>query len=166
MEQTPRKILVWEKTGRCAPPAPPRPKKAFAVPIGNINNIKIKHYEKTQFGNKSRKLYSFSLETSGFWPRKRAPVFLGSLPCQTGRCAPPPPDHRSFAASYSTPKNIYMLSNLGRLRQGLFSIHWTTEAMEVPCPPASPIAASLILPAIFLYQCDQTPYFFRFFLFL
>jgi hypothetical protein len=39
--------------------------------------------------------------TSGFWPRVRAralraPVFLGSLPRQTGRCAPPP--HSSFAA--------------------------------------------------------------------
>jgi hypothetical protein len=33
--------------------------------------------------------------TSGFWPRVRAralrtPVFFSSLPCQTGRCAPPP----------------------------------------------------------------------------
>jgi hypothetical protein len=48
--------------------------------------------------------YSF---TSGFWPRVRAralraPVFLGALPRQTGRCAPP--DHRSFAASYSSAK--------------------------------------------------------------
>ncbi len=36
------------------------------------------------------------ITTSGFWPRVRAralraPVFLGSLPRQTGRCAPPPP---------------------------------------------------------------------------
>ncbi len=36
--------------------------------------------------------------TSGFWPRVRAsalraPVFLSSLPPQTGRCAPPPPAH-------------------------------------------------------------------------
>jgi hypothetical protein len=38
------------------------------------------------------------INTSGFWPRVRAralraPVFLGSLPRQTGRCAPthPPP---------------------------------------------------------------------------
>ncbi len=48
--------------------------------------------------------------------------------------APPPP---IAAASYSTPKNIYSLSNLGRPRQGLFSFHWTTEAVkyEVPCPP-------------------------------
>ena len=49
---------------------------------------------------------------SGFWPRVRAralraPVLLGSLPRKTGRCAPtPPPAHRSFAASHSTPKNI------------------------------------------------------------
>jgi hypothetical protein len=40
--------------------------------------------------------------TSGFWPRVRArslraPVFLGSLPCPSGRFAPPPA-HRSFAA--------------------------------------------------------------------
>ena len=47
-------------------------------------------------------------DTSGFWPRVRAralraPVFLDSLPRQTGRCAPPA--HRSFAASYSIPKN-------------------------------------------------------------
>ncbi len=44
--------------------------------------------------------------TSGFWPRVRAralraPVFLGSLTRQKGRCAPPPV-RRSFAASYSS----------------------------------------------------------------
>ncbi len=43
------------------------------------------------------------LVTSGFWPRVRAralraPVVLGLLTCQTGRCAPPA--HGSFAASY------------------------------------------------------------------
>jgi hypothetical protein len=48
--------------------------------------------------------------TSGFWPRVRAralraPVFLSSLAPETGRCAPPP-RLRSFAASYSTHKNI------------------------------------------------------------
>ncbi len=32
-----------------------------------------------------------------FWPHVRLPVFLG-------RCAPPPPAHRSFAASYSSPQ--------------------------------------------------------------
>jgi hypothetical protein len=36
------------------------------------------------------------ISTSGFWPRVRAralraPVFLGSLPRPTGRCAPPRP---------------------------------------------------------------------------
>ncbi len=74
------------------------------------------------------------INTSGFLPRvraraRRAPIFQGSLPRQTGRCAPPPA-HRSFAASYSTPKNIYDISNLGRPRTGLFSFHWTTEAMK------------------------------------
>jgi hypothetical protein len=48
------------------------------------------------------------LYTSGFWPRVRAralhaPVFWGLLPRKTGRCAPPPHAHRSFA--YSIPKN-------------------------------------------------------------
>jgi hypothetical protein len=47
--------------------------------------------------------------TSGFWPRVRArelraPVFLGSLTCQTGRCAPPA--HRSFGAPHKI-KNKY-----------------------------------------------------------
>jgi hypothetical protein len=85
----------------------------------------------------------------------RAPVFLGSLPRQTGRCAPPPlPAHRSFVVSYFTPKNILNLSNLGRPRQGPFSFHRNTEAIkyEVHLPPALPIAALLILPAIFWGQ--------------
>jgi hypothetical protein len=90
-------------------------------------------------------LGNYSL-TSGFWPRVRAralraPVFLGSLPRQMG----------SFAASYSTPKNIYNLSNLGRPRPGLLSFQWTTEAMKYEVPSPGPlIAALLILPAIFL----------------
>ena len=82
------------------------------------------------------------LLTSGFWPRVRAralraPVFFNSLPSQTGRCAPLAA-HRSFAASYSALKNIYNLSNLGRPRQGLFSFHWTTEAMRSPAPRPAP----------------------------
>jgi hypothetical protein len=49
---------------------------------------------------------------SGFWPRVRAralraPVFLGSLPRQLGRSAPPA--HHSFAASYSSAKNVNLL---------------------------------------------------------
>ncbi len=80
----------------------------------------------------------------------RAPVFLGSWPRQTGRCAPPPlPAHRSFAVSYLTPKNVLNLSNLGCPRQGPFSFHRNTE---VHLPPASPVAALLILPAIFRGQ--------------
>jgi hypothetical protein len=76
--------------------------------------------------------------------------------CHAKRGAAPPhlPAHRSFAVSYFTPKNILNLSNLGRPRQGPFSFHRNTEAMkyEVHLPPASPIAALLILPAIFWGQ--------------
>ncbi len=55
----------------------------------------------------SFKVYMIIYYTNGFWPRVRAralraPVFLGSLPCQTGRCAPSA--HRIFAASYSSAK--------------------------------------------------------------
>ncbi len=34
---------------------------------------------------------------------QRAPICLGSLTHVTGRCGPPPPAHRSFAASLSFP---------------------------------------------------------------
>ncbi len=82
------------------------------------------------------------------------------------------PAHRSFAASYSTPKNIYNLSNLGRPCQGLFSFHWTTEAMkyEVPCP--RPTHHSFADPSGNIFGVklctDATirPYFFRFLSFL
>ncbi len=82
---------------------------------------------------------------------------LGLIATPNGalRAPPPPlPAHRSFAVSYFTPKNILYLSNLGRPRQGPFSFHRNTEAMkyEIHLPPASPIAALLILPAIFLGQ--------------
>jgi hypothetical protein len=74
------------------------------------------------------KFFEEYIYTSGVWPRVRAralraPVFLGSLPRQTGRCAPPLPAHRSFAVSYLTPKNILNLSNLGLSRQGPFPFH-------------------------------------------
>ncbi len=84
----------------------------------------------------------------------RAPVFLSSLPPPNGalRVSPPPiPAHRSFAASYLTTKNTQNLSILGRPRQGLFYFHWTAEAMRSPAL-FPPIAASLILPAIFWGQ--------------
>jgi hypothetical protein len=71
--------------------------------------------------------------TSGFWPRVRAgalraPVFLGSLPRQTGRCAPPA--HRSFAAFSSYSKNKIILPDSGRPSVGPFSFNSTTEARE------------------------------------
>ena len=71
--------------------------------------------------------------TSGFWPRVharalRAPVFLGALPRQTGRCAPPRPSQLHI----HQPKNINLIfpetkcfpsgPNLGR--QGRISFHW------------------------------------------
>ncbi len=58
----------------------------------------------------------------------RAPVFLGTLPGQTGRCAPPA--DRSFAASYSYPENKNNLPNSGRPREGLYSFNSTTEARK------------------------------------
>ncbi len=100
----------------------------------------------------------------------RAPSFLGSLPRQTGRCAPPA--HRSFAASYLTQKNILNLSNLGRPRQGLFSFHRTTEAMkyEVPCPSPRPSQlrwsfSGNILGSKLCIGATIRPKFFRFSLF-
>ena len=84
------------------------------------------------FERKSIKLVDFGRARA-----LRAPVFFNSLPSQTGRCAPLAA-HRSFAASYSALKNIYNLSNLGRPRQGLFSFHWTTEAMRSPAPRPAP----------------------------
>jgi hypothetical protein len=79
-----------------------------------------------------------------------------------------PPAHCSFAASYSTPKNIYNLSNLSRPRPGLLSFQWTTEAMKYEVPsPTPPIAAVLILPAIFLGSnyVAMRPYALNFFVF-
>jgi hypothetical protein len=73
---------------------------------GSVRRINFHGYEQKSY------LIGFnsSLNTSGFWPRVRAralcaPVFLNSLPRQTGAALRAPPTHRSFAASYSTPKN-------------------------------------------------------------
>ncbi len=65
-------------------------------------------------------------DTSGFWPRVRAralraPVFLGSLPSQTGRCAPPPPplvyslllikeNYKKLCAGATIPPYFFVLS--------------------------------------------------------
>ncbi len=56
----------------------------------------------------------------------RAPVFLGSLPRQTGRCAPP--THHSFAAFSSYSKNKNNLPSCPR--EEPFSFNSTTEARE------------------------------------
>jgi hypothetical protein len=102
----------------------------------------------------------------------RAPVFFSSLPHQTARCAPPPPAHRSFPAYYLTRKNKQNLSNLGRPRQGLFSFHWTTEAMKyyMRSPAPRPAHRSFADPFgnILGSKCTVAtirPNFFRFFLF-
>ncbi len=97
-----------------------------------------------------------------------APVFLGLLPRQTGRCAPPA--HRSFAASYSTPK-IFTIYQTWRPRQGIFSFHWTTEAMEYEVPCTRPTHRSFADPCCNIFGvklCTNAtirPYFLRFFLF-
>ena len=75
------------------------------------------------------------------------PSFLTHCHLKRGAARPSPP----IAASYSALKNIYNLSNLGRSREGFFSVHWTAEAMRSPAP-VPPIAASLILPAMFWGQ--------------
>ena len=80
--------------------------------------------------------------------------FFRLINTQNGALSASRPAYSSFAVSYFTPKNILNLSNLGRPRQGPFSFHRNTEAMkyEVHLPPASPIAALLILPAIYWGQ--------------
>jgi hypothetical protein len=58
----------------------------------------------------------------------RAPVFLGSSPRQTGRCAPRRPSQlRCFFLCI--PKIKYSTES-GRSREGLFSFNSTTEARE------------------------------------
>ena len=109
------------------------------------------------------KLYNY-VNTSGFLPRLRAralraPVFFSSLPRQTGRCAPPLAD-LSFAAYYSTPKDKQNLSNWGRPHQGLFSFHWTTEAMKYEVRAPAPCTHRSLAE-----DFDLSPNFFRFFLF-
>jgi hypothetical protein len=97
------------------------------------------------------------LITSGFWPRVRAralraPVFLGSLTRQKGRCAPPPPVHSSFAASHSSKiKTTYFLKQNASLqasgpnpgRQGRISFRWAKlHPTELHCTLLSYAATS------------------------
>ncbi len=77
--------------------------------------------------------------------------FLGSLTRQMGRCAPPPPVHRRFAASYSFPKNKNnlipetkcFLSGPNSGRQGRISFHWSKlHPTELHCTLLSYAATS------------------------
>ena len=95
-------------------------------------------------------------------------AFWGLSPRKTGRCAPPPHAHRSFAASYSIPKNrLKKLSNSGRPRDGLsfrlelrppeswvsfFPLYHRSYEIWGLLPRSPPIAALLIIPAIFWGQ--------------
>jgi hypothetical protein len=76
--------------------------------------------------------------TSGFWPRVRAralraPVFLGSLPRQTGRCAPPPPP---IAASLLLIRPPIIFTIYRTWAANVKSFFLSTGAMKyrVPCP--------------------------------
>ncbi len=64
-----------------------------------------------------------------FWPRVRALVFLGSLTCQTERCAPPPPRSSQLCCSYSSPQiKIYH-----RLRPPAWKSYLFDRGYEI-CP--------------------------------
>jgi hypothetical protein len=70
----------------------------------------------------------------------RAPVFLGSLPRQTGRCAPPPGPSQLRCFLFDPQKylhsiELWVLDHIGNMRSPA---------------PATPNAALLILPTIFL----------------
>ncbi len=93
---------------------------------------------------------------------------------------PPPPLHPANVSSPSTKGGGWQWGGqyfgrrqtLGRPRQGLFSFHWTTEAMEyeVPCPrPAHRSFADPsgnILGSILWTGATICPNFFRFILFI
>ncbi len=61
--------------------------------------------------NRSQRKFRKYFNTSGFWPRVRtrtlhAPVLFGLINMPNGALRPPPPAHRSFAASYLPPKTF------------------------------------------------------------
>ncbi len=89
--------------------------------------------------------------TSWFWPRVRAralraPVFLSSLPPQSGRCAPPPSQLRCFLFD---PQKYIKSIELGPPTSRAFFFPQRLWNKRSPAL-GPPIAASLILPAIFL----------------
>jgi hypothetical protein len=100
-------------------------------------NNQMKNLRKCLLSSEYRNATSKYLKTSGFWPRvraraQRAPVFLGSLPCQTGRCAPPPPIAASLLL-IRPPKIFTIYRTWAAYVKGFFL---STKAMkyEVPCP--------------------------------
>ncbi len=88
--------------------------------------------------------------TSGFWPRVRAralraPVFLGSLPRQSGRCAPSHPSQlryspKNIKINYFQKQNVFLQGQTRAARSGIF-FHW------VNLHPAELRCTSLSLPA-------------------
>ncbi len=104
--------------------------------------------------------------TSGFWPRLRAralraPVFLGSLPRQTGRYAPLISAHRSFLFD---PKKFIKSVELGSPTSRAFFFPQDHRGHEIWGPPAPrPAHHSFADPSgnnlgvKIMYRCHHTP---------
>ncbi len=119
-----------------------------------------------------------TFRTSGFWPRVRAralraPVFLSSLPPQTGRCAPPPPPSQLRCFSFDPHKYIKSIQLRPPTSKAFFTPldHMqTAEAMkyEVPWPAHRSFADPYrnILGSKLCAGATIRPNFCRFFLFL
>jgi len=92
----------------------------------------------------------------------RAPVFLGSLPRQTVRCAPPLPAHCSCAASN------YICRTGAAHVTALFLSTGTRRLwnMRSTCPPHRPSqlfrSFRNYFGVKFMYRCHHTPYVFWF----
>ncbi len=83
--------------------------------------------------------------TSGFWPRVRAralraPVFLGSLPRQTGRCAPPPPRPLQLRCFLFYPQKYIKSVKLGPPTSRAFFFPQEHRGYEIWGPPVPRIA--------------------------
>jgi hypothetical protein len=101
------------------------------------------------------------LVTSRFWPRVRAralraPVFLGSLPRPTGRCAPPPRPSQLRCFLFD-PKKYLQSIELGPPTSRAFFFPKKAMKNEVPCPRpahssfADPSGNILVVKLCFLY---------------
>ncbi len=117
--------------------------------------------------------------TSGFWPRVRAralraPIFLSSLPPQTGRCAPPTP---SIAASLLLigPPKIYKIYKVLTYEEEYRAVSGVFQNIDPP-PPFHPAGVSSPAPkaggthspgsATILFCCSYLFLFFYSYLFL